>query len=88
MPGKHHVLSLVVGLLCGSFLESNAASSVGINLKVDVNGKTVIDRSIPNGKLYYTTYFLIYRINTCFHKLDKVTHVALYFRSFPFQSTF
>ena len=51
MPGKHHVLSLVVGLLCCSFLASNAASSVGINLKVDVNGKTVIDKSIPNGKL-------------------------------------
>ena len=62
MPGKHPVLSLAVGLLCGSFLESNAAGSVGINLKVDVNGKTVIDRSIPNGKLYYTTYFLIYMI--------------------------
>ena len=51
MLGKHHALCLVVGLLCGSFLKSNAASSVGINLKVDVNGKTVIDRSIPNGKL-------------------------------------
>ena len=52
MTGKHPVLSLAVGLLCGSFFESNAAGSVGINLKVDVNGKTVIDKSIPNGKLY------------------------------------
>ena len=54
MPGKHYVLSFVVGLLWGTFLESNAKSSLGINLKIDVNGKTVIDKSIPNGNLFYT----------------------------------
>ena len=69
MVGKHHAFCLAVGLLCGSFLKSNAASSVGINLKVDVNGKTVIDRSIPNGKLYYTTYFLIYMIKFLFSQI-------------------
>ena len=52
MLGKHHLLSFVVGLFWGAFQESNATSSLGINLKVDVNGKTVVDKSIPNGKLY------------------------------------
>ena len=65
MPGKHHVLSFVVGLFWGAFLESNATSSLGINLKVDVNGKTVVDKSIPNGKLCYTRHFLFHMINTC-----------------------
>ena len=89
MPGKHHVLSFVVGLFWGAFLESNATSSLGINLKVDVNGKTVVDKSIPNGKLCYTRHFLFHmiKINTHFHKSDKVRHFQIYFRSFNFQST-
>ena len=89
MLGKHHLLSFVVGLFWGAFQESNATSSLGINLKVDVNGKTVVDKSIPNGKLCYTRHFLFHmiKINTYFHKSYKVTHVRIFFRSFHFQST-
>ena len=51
MPGKHHTLLFLVGLTCGFFLQSDAASVSNVNLKIDVNGKTVIDQSYPTSKL-------------------------------------
>ena len=52
MSGKHHTLFFLVGLTCGFFLQSDAASLLNVNLKIDVNGKTVIDQSLPTSKLF------------------------------------
>ena len=51
MPGKHQTLLFLVGLTCGFFVQSDAASVSNVNLKIDVNGKTVIDQSYPTSKL-------------------------------------
>ena len=51
MPGKHYILHFFVGLICGFFFESDAASLLNITIKVDVNEKTAIDQSYPTGKL-------------------------------------
>ena len=51
MPGKHYTLLFLVGITCGFFLQSDAASVSNVNLKIDVNGKTVIDQSYPTSKL-------------------------------------
>merc|ERR1719418_117728 len=47
MSGKHHTLFFLVGLTYGFFLRSDAASLLNVNLKIDVNGKTAIDQSLP-----------------------------------------
>ena len=51
MPGRHHILSSLAGLMCGFFLESDSLSLLNVNLKVDVDEITVIDQSYPVSKL-------------------------------------
>ena len=58
MPGKHYILNFFGGLICGFFLESDAASLLNITIKVDVNEKTAIDQSYPTGKLIIFNTFL------------------------------
>ena len=49
--GKHYISHFFGGLICGFFLELDAASLLNITIKVDVNEKTAIDQSYPTGKL-------------------------------------
>ena len=51
IPGKHYILHFFAGIICGFFLELDAASLVNITIKVDVNEKTAIDQSYPTGRL-------------------------------------
>ena len=51
MPGKDHIFLFLVGLMCGFFLQSDAVPVSNVNLKIEVNGKTVIDQSYPTSKL-------------------------------------
>ena len=50
MAKKHQILFLALVLSCDIFLDSEAASALDVNLRVDVNGKTVIDESYTEGK--------------------------------------
>ena len=59
MPGKHYILNFFGGLICGFFLESDAASLLNITIKVDVNEKTAIDQSYPTGKLIRSVSIII-----------------------------
>ena len=59
MPGKHYILHFFGGLICGFFLESDAASLLNITIKVDVNEKTAIDQSYPTGKLIRSVSIII-----------------------------
>ena len=59
MAKKHQILFLAVVLSCDMFLESEAASALDVNVKVDVNGKTVIDESYTEGK--FVIYGLLIR---------------------------
>ena len=57
MAKKHPILFLAVVLSCDIFLDSEAASALDVNLRVDVNGETVIDESYTKGK--FVTYVLV-----------------------------
>ena len=73
MSGKHHTLFFLVGLTCGFFLQSDAASLLDVNLKIDVNGKTVIDQSLPTSKLFRFLLMVLYSASHC-HFLSKITN--------------
>ena len=82
MSGKHHILFFLVGLTCGFFLQSDAASRLNVNLKIDVNGKTVIDQSLPTSKLFRFLLMVLYK-NYTYNKSTFVAEVAydyLFFR--------
>ena len=59
MPGTYYILHFFVGLICGFFLESDAASLLNITIKIDVNEKTAIDQSYPTGKLIRSVSMVI-----------------------------
>ena len=59
MPGKHYILHFFVGLICGFFLESDAASLLNITIKIDVNERRAIDQSYPTGKLIRSVSMVI-----------------------------
>ena len=61
MPGKHHILSSLAGLICSFFLESDSLSLLNVNLKVDVDEMTVIDQSYPVSKLIRLVLSILYR---------------------------
>ena len=57
MAKTHQISFLSVVLSCDIFLDSEAASALDVNLRVDVNGKTVIDESYTEGK--FAMYVLV-----------------------------
>ena len=61
MAKKHQILFLAVVLSCYIFLDSEAASALDVNLRVDVNGKTVIDESYTEGKFVIYLLVILYR---------------------------
>ena len=61
MGKKHQILFLAVVLSCDIFLDSEAASALDVNLRVDVNGKTVIDESYTEGKFVIYILVILYR---------------------------
>ena len=61
MGKKHQILFLAVVLSCDIFLDSEAASALDVNLRVDVNGKTVIDESYTEGKFVIYVLVILYR---------------------------
>ena len=61
MAKKHQILFLVIVLSCDIFLDSEAASALDVNLRVDVNGKTVIDESYTEGKFVMYVLVILYR---------------------------
>ena len=65
MPGRHHLLSPLAGLMCGFFLESDSLSLLNVSLKVDVDEITVIDQSYPVSKLIRLVLSILYRSHTC-----------------------
>ena len=69
MSGKHHTLFFLVGLTCGFFLQSDAASLLDVNLKIDVNGKTVIDQSLPTSKLFRFLLMVLYSVSKITNQL-------------------
>ena len=62
MAKKHQILFLVIVLSCDIFLDSEAASALDVNLRVDVNGKTVIDESYTEGKFVIYVLVILYRV--------------------------
>ena len=78
MPGKHHILLSLVGLMCGFFLESDSLSLSNVNLKVDVDEITVIDQSYPVSKLISLVLSILYRTTCTF--IAEVAHNCLFFR--------
>ena len=79
MPGKHHILWSLVGLMCGFFLESDSLSLSNVNLKVDVDEITAIDQSYPVSKLISLVLSILYRSHTCTF-IAEVAHNCLFFR--------
>ena len=62
MAKMHQILFLAVVLSCDIFLDSEAASALDVNLRVDVNGKTVIDESYTEGKFFVYVLVILYRV--------------------------
>ena len=77
MPGRHHILSSLAGLMCGFFLESDSLSLSNVNLKVDVDEITVIDQSYPVSKLISLVLSILYRIQNRVHSLQKL-HIIVF----------
>ena len=61
MAKKHQILFLAVVLSCDIFLGSEATSALDVNLRIDVNGKTVIDESYTEGKFVIYVVVILYR---------------------------
>ena len=78
MPARHHLLSSLAGLMCGFFLESDSLSLLNVNLKVDVDGITVIDQSYPVSKLIRLVLSILYRSRNTF--IAEVAYNCLFFR--------
>ena len=70
MAKTHQILFLAVVLSCDIFLDSEAASALDVNLRVDVNGKTVIDESYTEGKFVIYVLVILYRGILTFDKLQ------------------
>ena len=87
MSGKHHTLFFLVGLTCAFFLQSDAASVLNVNLKIDVNGKTAIDQSFPTSKLFRFLLMVLYKnytykIRISLHLLQKL-HMIIFSLGIP-----
>ena len=82
MPGKHHTLPFLLGLTCGFFLKSDAASVSNVNLKIDVNGKTVIDQSYPTSKLFRFLLMVLYRNYTSVNSWQEL-HMIIFSSGIP-----
>ena len=78
MPGKHHILSSLAGLICCFFLESDSLSLLNVNLKVDVDEMTAIDQSYPVSKLIRLVLSILYRTTCTF--IAEVAHNCIFFR--------
>ena len=68
MAKRHQILFLAVVLSCDMFLESEAASALDVNIKVNVNGKTVIDESYTEGKFVIYGLLILCRGKTSDHR--------------------
>ena len=72
MAKKHPILFLAVVLSCDIFIDSEAASALDVNIKVDVNGKTVIDESYTEGK------FVIYGLLILCRGICLYIYICMY----------
>ena len=65
---QHQILFLAVVLSCDIFIDSEAASALDVNLRVDVNGETVIDESYTKSKFVTYVLVILYRGITSDHR--------------------